>query len=120
MTSERRQLGDVGEEAAARYLEGLGYKIVARNYRRDSGELDLIAMDRDEYVFVEVKTRTRGGFGRPEEAVTPRKIRRMATVAEQFLQSHGAEESPWRIDVIAVLTGPTGVVSLLHIRNAVY
>ena len=55
---ENREIGNLGENIAAKYLESSGYHILDRNFRARQGELDIIAVDNDELVFVEVKTRT--------------------------------------------------------------
>jgi putative endonuclease len=73
----KRLLGQEGEERAAQFLVQKGYRILERNYRTRSGEIDLIALHKDEVVFVEVKTRTSDAFGAPELAVNPRKQGRM-------------------------------------------
>ena len=66
----RRIRGKVGEDLAANFLEQIGFKIIKRNYRFERGEIDLIAEEGDELVFVEVKARRSTTFGTPEEAVT--------------------------------------------------
>jgi len=117
----KKEVGAAGEDAAARHLEDRGYAIVARNYRCPLGELDLVARDGDEYVFVEVKTRVTGRHVYPEEAVTPEKARRIVHLAEYFLDQYGDPDFPWRVDVVAVHLGPDGeVVGIRHIRNAVF
>ena len=80
-----KKIGDRGEQLAAAYLEAQGYIILARQYRFMKAEVDLVCFepaaryeDGGELVFVEVKTRSGTGFGRPEEAVTEAKKRNMA------------------------------------------
>ncbi len=68
------------------------------------GELDIIARDRDTLVFVEVKARTKSGFGGPEGAVTPRKQARLIAAARSYLSTVGSE-LPVRFDVVTVLPG---------------
>ncbi len=104
--SSTRQRGRWGEEVAARYLMGQGYRILARNVHTPYGELDLIAQQGNEVVFVEVKTRTSLAFGWPEEAVTPRKLRHLANAAQAWLGEHPEAGALWRVDVIAVLVRP--------------
>jgi putative endonuclease len=77
----RRLFGDLGEAAAARELERLGIRIVARNARTRYGELDLIGRDDRGHVFVEVKTRRRGSFVSAAEAVDGRKLARLQSLA---------------------------------------
>lgn len=111
----RTRLGRSGERLAAVWLEARGYRIVGRNWRCAYGELDLIAEDRDELVFVEVKTRRGERMGAPEEAVTRVKRRRLVTSALAYLAAEGAEDRPYRIDVIAVELAPNG--TLLAVRH---
>ena len=99
----RRRLGDAGEAAAARWLSRAGLVIVARGFRARCGEIDLIARDGPVVVFVEVKTRTSDGFGRPAEAVTAIKRGRIARVAALFLARSGWGEKACRFDVIEVV-----------------
>jgi putative endonuclease len=117
----RKELGIKGEDLAASYLARQGYRVVGRNHRTPLGELDLIATDGPETVFVEVKTRIGSQESTPEEAVNTRKIGRLARLAEAYLVAHGQEEAMWRIDVVAVVLDGLGQLRRLeHLRNAVY
>jgi len=93
--------GRAGEETARRYLQERGYRIVARNWSCRFGEIDLIARDGDTLVFVEVKARTRNGFGGPEAAITPAKRERLIAAARVYLGEVGTE-LPIRFDVVAI------------------
>jgi putative endonuclease len=114
-----KPLGARGEEAAARYLKRLGYRIVARADRLKPGELDLVAIDRETVVFVEVKTRESAEMGHPSEAVDAAKQRRLTRAAVTFLKCHSLLESPARFDVVAV-TWPAGQrrPAIEHFQNA--
>jgi putative endonuclease len=119
MTAARQRLGAWGEAEAARYLEGRGCEIVARNWRTVGGELDLIVRQGEVLVFVEVKTRRSTAFGLPEAGVSWRKRQHLLLAARTYL----AQEQPdfrgdWRIDVIALLLGPDGV-EIAYFENAV-
>ncbi len=121
----RRALGQQGEELGAAYLLKLGYDIVARNWRTRSGELDIVARDRDWLIFVEVRARRIGRgasaptLGRPEESVTPRKQLQLVAMADAYLFEL-PWSGPWRIDVIALEIRPDGSVARLnHLRDAV-
>lgn len=94
-----------GERVAARFLKRNGCRILAKNYRAGRHEIDLIAEDRATgmLIFVEVKTRTEGGFGRPMEAVDRSKQRFLRLAAETWMQAHGMQERHARFDVIEVL-----------------
>jgi len=100
--SAKQKLGNAGEQLAARELQARGLSIVQTNYRCASGEMDLIARDGDELVFVEVKTRRGNRFGSPEDAVNPRKQQKLIEVAETYLQAYQHNDVNWRIDVVAV------------------
>ncbi len=120
MPERRRVLGDVCERHAEQYLRRQGYLIVERNLRTRWGELDLIARQGDEIVFVEVKSRQAGAQTPPVESVTPAKVRRLVRLAEAYLEALGGEEPPWRIDVVTVVVDGWGrVLELTHIPAAV-
>ena len=72
------------------------------------GEIDIIALDKDEIVFVEVKSRTNSNYGDPLDAITPHKLKSLRRTINYFLTHEGSEyfESPQRIDVISVLIDP--------------
>jgi len=90
---------------------------VERNYRFDRGEIDLIASDGDELVFIEVKARRSDAFGPPEDAVTPQKEEQIRRVAEGYLFERGIEDQSCRFDVVAV-TFTSGETDIRLIRNA--
>ncbi len=109
----RQNLGKTGEDLACRELERRGYAILARRYRTRLGEIDLIADDRGTLVFVEVKARADERCGSPAEAVTPRKQRRLARMAADYLARHHIVDRPCRFDVVGVLlAGPEPVVTV--------
>ena len=120
MSGRERRVGDRGESLAADYLERGGYVIERRNYRCPAGEIDLVARCGLVYVFVEVKTRRSHRFGLPEESLTSRKQAHLIATAQTYLQDHGAESAPWRIDVVAVELDSAGTVrKIRQIENAV-
>lgn len=69
----KQQRGKIGEDMATEYLNKKGYKILERNFECRQGEIDIIALDKDEIVFVEVKTRTSKKYGLAAEAVDENK-----------------------------------------------
>jgi len=115
----RRLLGSGGEREAARFLRKLGYQILARGYAGRLGEIDLIALDNNCYVFVEVKTRRSNVAGRPEEAVTHDKQKRLTRAALGYLKRKGLLDRPARFDVISILW-PEGAKApeITHYKNA--
>jgi putative endonuclease len=92
--------------------------IVARGFRFRGGEIDLIARDGEELVFVEVKTRTSEDFGNPAESVTRAKRRKLLQAASFYLQTRGILQHPCRFDVILVRLGRDGGSRLEHLRDA--
>ena len=120
MTTPRGKLGAFGESYARSHLGRLGYQVLASNVRTKSGEIDLLAQDGVDLVFVEVRTRRGGRFGTPEESITWRKSRRMVKVAGEYLLTLDSPPLDWRIDVIAIELAPNGSVSRFeHLKNAV-
>ena len=113
----RKRLGREGEELAAGFLRKKGYKLVERNYRCKTGEVDLIVLDRKVVVFVEVKTRSDHRFGTPFEAVEARKQRKMIQAAQYFLHDKKLDQRDARFDVVGISwRGDQPVVE--HIENA--
>ncbi len=98
----RQQVGARGEALARRYIRQRGLKVIERNWRTRSGEIDLVCRDRDTLVFVEVKSRTGETFGQPYEAVGPAKRQRLRRLAEEYIASRGLAECPVRFDVLSV------------------
>ncbi len=98
----RQGLGRTGERLAAEELSRRGYHILEKNFRCSYGEIDLVAEDAQDLIFVEVKTRRGSAYGLPEEAVTLRKQRKIVQVASYYLDLHTCSERSWRIDVVAV------------------
>jgi putative endonuclease len=116
---DRRLLGQIGEDIAEKYLIGLGYEILAKNYRSKFGEVDLVALDWQTIVFVEVKARTSCIFGEPEEAVNKKKISKIIKTALYFLNSAIEKNSfSWRVDVVAVKLGAAKkLIGIKHFKN---
>ncbi|MDO8490095.1 MAG: YraN family protein [bacterium] len=108
--------GMLGEDLACSFLVGQGFKILTRNFRIPLGEIDIIARDRDELVFVEVKTRTSQTYGYAEESVGYQKIRKILRAIRAYVSRY-SYEGAYRIDVVSVelLTGVQHPV-IRHIR----
>ena len=98
----RTPLGDWGEWLALRHILHLGYDVLARNWELSAGELDLIAYDGGELVFIEVKTRRTPALLRPEDALTQRKQEQLERLAYRFIHRHELEDTPMRFDLIAI------------------
>jgi len=116
--NRRQELGEKGEEIAARYLVSRGYRILERRYRVAEGEIDIIACQGKNLVFVEVKTRASLSCGTPQEAVTPSKQKKIRRVALHYLQGSGRVYDEIRFDVIGITIDDKGDYRIEHIREA--
>lgn len=101
----KRFLGDIGENAAVRYLKRHGYKIIERNFSCRFGEIDIIAKDKEYLVFIEVKLRKSNDFGGALGAITPSKIEKIRKTANLYIMKN--PDIPVRFDVVAI-TGDAG------------
>jgi putative endonuclease len=110
-------LGERGENVAAKYLTGLGYKILQRNYRVKVGEIDIVARHGRTLVFVEVKTRTDEEV-RPEDQVNLDKQHQITKAATMYLSRFGHPQPPARFDVIAIVWPEGREPSVRHHENA--
>lgn len=99
---ERHAEGRTGENIATRYLQNIGYEVIERNFSCRQGEIDIIAKDHNEIVFVEVKTRSNLLYGKPAEAVTQTKKNHIEKVAQYYLYIKKLEKEYIRIDVIEI------------------
>ena len=100
----RRDLGDFGERVAAHRLAAAGMHILARNVRVPAGEIDLVASDGEDVVFVEVRTR-RGEPGGAAESLSPLKLRRMWACAMQYCDREQVDPARARLDAVTVDLG---------------
>ncbi len=118
--SREKLLGAFGEAAAAEYLRKKRYEILAMNYRCRLGELDIIARQKDTFVFAEVKLRRESGYASAAEAVTPPKQRRLRFAAESWLAENELEDVPCRFDVIEVYLEKNGskIKTIHHLEEA--
>ena len=109
----KRAVGNLGEDAACDALRREGCEILARNFRRPTGEIDVVARDRKTVVFVEVKKRSSTRYGSPAEAVNEAKRRRIMRTAALYLAENRLDDAPVRFDIVEVLPG-----ELRHLRAA--
>ena len=107
--------GQKGERIAERWLRRHGCRILERNYRAGRYEIDLIAEEKatGTVLFVEVKARSEGAWGRPSDAVNAQKRRFLRLAAERWLSEHDAYERSARFDVIEVFL-PDGAVNRIE------
>ena len=123
MTVARQRLGRAAEELVARRLRSSGWRLIERNARTRTGELDLIALDGSTLVFVEVKAgRTGSEYGpvAPAHAVGPRKQQRIRRLAREWLAANRGPSgvAGYRFDVVGVSFSRDRGPNIDHIRNA--
>ena len=109
----RRSFGAQGEADARAFLIQSGARILEANYRRPTGEIDIIARQGKTLLFVEVKRRSSLRYGRPAEAVNRQKQAHILRTAQLYLQEKRLTDAPVRFDVIEILPG-----EIRHIPNA--
>ncbi|MEK7136493.1 MAG: YraN family protein [Patescibacteria group bacterium] len=110
----KHQVGQIGEDLAVKYLKNKGFFIIARNYRKPWGEIDIIAQKGEMIHFVEVKTVTRenvlpetGDSYEPEDNIHPWKLKRLYRTIETFLLNNEKyEDLDWQLDAVAVYLDP--------------
>ena len=98
----RHEIGKIGEDLATKYLEDREYTIIERNFISRQGEIDIIAKDKKELVFIEVKTRTNTLYGMPVDAVNEVKQKHLINTVKYYLYKKHLENEFVRIDVIEV------------------
>ena len=112
-------LGEKGEAIAYDYLQQKGYRIVEQNWRHKRAEIDLIAWDQETLVFIEVKTRSNDLFGKPEDAVNPKKERLIIRAGQAYMEQVKYE---WaiRFDIISILMRGENAASISHFEDAFF
>lgn len=112
-----KEIGKIGEDSVAYYIDKIGCNILERNYRIESGEIDIIFLEENCLVFGEVKTRQTRAYGRPCEAVNERKRNKIISVAKRYVISENKFNMDIRFDVFEVYFKER---KIHHIRNAYY
>lgn len=110
-------MGDRGENLAARHLRNAGLRIITRNFRCETGEIDIVARDGQTLVFVEVKTRAYDD-PTPEDQVDASKQHQLTRVAKIYLSRYGIPQPPARFDVVAVIWPEGREPIIRHIPHA--
>ncbi len=111
------ELGRRGEQLAVDHLETRGMAVIERNWRCRLGEIDIVARDGRDIVFIEVKTRTSHDYGHPFEAITPVKLARMRRLAIAWCEATDAPVSRIRIDAVAVLAPVEAPALIEHLEG---
>lgn len=112
-------LAQFGEDRAASHVEALGWRVLERNWRCRSGEIDMVAYEpeADTVVFVEVKCRSGYAFGHPLEAITEAKAVRLYGLAVEWLRAHDVHAADVRVDAIGIVARDGQSVELTHVRG---
>lgn len=113
---EALEFGKIGEQMTAKYLTDKGYLILEHNYRRGHLEIDLIALDEDELVIVEVKSRAYDNILQPEDAVDHKKRQALIRLTNEYVKTHGRKENV-RFDIVTVVSKEGGA-EIKHLKNA--
>ena len=116
--AEHNAFGRLGEDEAALYQTSIGYTLLERNWRYGHEEIDLIADDFGEVVFVEVKTRQGCLFGAPAQAVDAHKRKKIILTATQYLRQRRLGDCFCRFDVIEVYAMPAAPWRVRHYEGA--
>ncbi|MDM8525709.1 YraN family protein [Desulfococcaceae bacterium HSG8] len=117
MLNRHQKFGKKGESLAAEHLARNGYRILKRNHRAKTGEIDIIAKEGDTVVFVEVKSRSSDHFGSPKGAVTLKKQKKISITALEYLKTTNQSSSKARFDVVAIRS-EKGDFNVEIIKNA--
>ena len=116
--AQHNELGKKGEQLAVDFLLKSGYEIVARNYRFDKAEVDIIARQHEILAIIEVKTRSTAEFGNPQEFVKPKQIQRLVKAVDEYVTLNDLDVDV-RFDIIAIVkTGKSYKIE--HLENAFY
>jgi len=112
-------VGEQGERTAAQFLVEKGFRILQRNYRCRTGEIDLVAEDRGTLVFVEVKTRVEDSEMLPEAALTHTKKKRICRAAREFMKVNRLVDRLYRVDLVGIEYRDNGTCRIHHWQNVV-
>jgi putative endonuclease len=119
---DKKDLGDLGEKIAEKFLKDKGYKILDKNFRYSNfGELDIVGQKGGDIIFFEVKTRKMTGPSEflPEDNITRDKQKKLIKLAEIYLSKYGLMEKSWQIDILAIEVYRNGNYDIRHIENAI-
>ena len=101
----KKNFGNTGEILAEKFLREKGFEILTQNFHTREGEVDIIAKDKTQIVFVEVKARRNSKFGKAIESVSDAKLNKIVIAGEKWLQQNSLENASYRVDVIAIDNG---------------
>lgn len=114
-----KEIGRFGESLACKYLEKIGYNIICRNFYTSNSEVDIISRNKDEFVFIEVKTRISKKYGYPIDSVDNLKKKHIMSAARYFIYKNSLENQNIRFDIIEVYINDNGNL-INHIKNVFF
>ncbi|MEN8858075.1 MAG: YraN family protein [Flavobacteriaceae bacterium] len=112
------ELGKKGEQLAVNYLIDNGYKIVAKNWRFQKSEIDIIAQKENTLASIEVKTRSTNEFGNPQDFVNAKKIKLLVMAMNEYVIQNNLDVDV-RFDIIAI-TKKTEGLEIEHLEDAFF
>lgn len=116
--AEHNDLGNLGEVIARKHLQDKGYKLIEGNWRFGKDEIDIIAIDKNQLVIVEVKTRSNRELGEPEEAVTKKKQKFLVRAADVYITNNNIQME-CRFDIVSIVY-QNRKAEINHIIDAFY
>lgn len=116
----KRTKGKIGEQIATKYLQKQGFTIIENNYYQRSGEIDIIATENREIVFIEVKTLNTENFLQITDTISLKKKNRLIKLAKIWLFKHNQIDSKFRIDFFGLVYRNKKVNKLVYLKNAIY
>lgn len=114
--ADHNELGKEGEDLAVAHLLNNGYKIVARNFRYQKAEVDIIARKKDVLAVIEVKTRSTPDFGDPQNFLKQKQINSLVKAIDYFVNDHNLQVNV-RFDIIAIIRNKSGT-RIEHLKDA--
>jgi len=120
MGKSSKTIGDQGEDAACKYIEQKGSQVLERNFHSQQGEIDIVARDGDQLVFVEVKNYSYRSYGSPLGSVRKSKRESIIHAARTYLYKNKIKNRYCRFDVVAIYRDFKGQTRIDHIKNAFY
>ena len=116
--SQKRDLGNEGEELAANYLVSKGYRIIQRNWHCRFGELDIVAQVGETLVFCEVKTIYGESLDDAFANLTPAKVTKFLKAVHYYLAAKNLDDSSWRFDAIGIAIPQNAAALIEHVEDA--
>ena len=115
-----RSVGAEGERQAIEFLQEKGYVLLQQNFCVPGGEIDIIMKDADVFIFIEVKKRKQGAFGKPEDSITTNKTRLLKRATLSYLTKNNLSpyDTDLRMDLVAIESSPNKPDTIRHYKNA--